>query len=611
MAVDITLENIASINNLSRFNTNSQRIEEAFEKVLGRTGDLPNNMETDLDMDGHDLLNVNDINAERLIINGTEIVPSSSAELGDGDRGDITIEDGDWLLNDEVVSYTNLDADLKYRIDNVKRVEDRSELAALDITDVKAAFISNELGREGTFVPRLITGLSTYEAAGRAVDTEQGFFVDSVSNVLYTWLRVNEQPNERHFGGHASRTNAQQTTALNKLFAFCVASEREARILDRHLITDTLVMPDTLAFYSDYGISGFTQIYKAFNGDMVTMGNGVRGRGLSLNGFRNSGSGFTGRGIVINAGDNDQVLTDFIISDMESYCIDFVGDGAGNNSRWERGYVQRDDITLYPIRQPESEAGTNGLRVFDKVRTGGGAFLEYRGGNMTKISGCTIAQTDGILTTAGSDVTTRSKRMMLTHSRVAGNMTFYGQEHIFHDSQCGGTVTLGADAFDCHIHDLGIRTGVAATTEVIDNSGKGTNSITIRSLPFTPVWKGTVSDPVIEDGTMVGMMSRIGRTLKLSVTITMGASTTYGSGSMYIELPYSTVVANNYSAGTMILRDANVPTTYQGYCAIEPAARGIFLFQGVPVLPVSATAPFTFAVGDTIKLEIEVTITDP
>jgi hypothetical protein len=83
MAVEINLTDIGSGYNRTTINDNFAAIAAAFEVSLGRAGTTPNSMETDLDLDSNDLLNVGDINASRIFIDGEEFVPASVSAVGD------------------------------------------------------------------------------------------------------------------------------------------------------------------------------------------------------------------------------------------------------------------------------------------------------------------------------------------------------------------------------------------------------------------------------------------------------------------------------------------------------------------------------------------------
>ncbi len=52
-------------------NENNEAIETAFENTISRDGSTPNQMEADLDLNSNDLLNVKDVHAERLLLDGS------------------------------------------------------------------------------------------------------------------------------------------------------------------------------------------------------------------------------------------------------------------------------------------------------------------------------------------------------------------------------------------------------------------------------------------------------------------------------------------------------------------------------------------------------------
>lgn len=62
-------------------NNNNNKIEQALENTLSRDGSTPNNMQTDIDMDSNDLLNVGRVDTDVLVLNGETVVPSDLSAL--------------------------------------------------------------------------------------------------------------------------------------------------------------------------------------------------------------------------------------------------------------------------------------------------------------------------------------------------------------------------------------------------------------------------------------------------------------------------------------------------------------------------------------------------
>lgn len=62
-------------------NENLQRLADEFENVVSRDGTAPNNMQADLDMDGNDILNVDNVHANTLVLDGQIVVPDGMSVL--------------------------------------------------------------------------------------------------------------------------------------------------------------------------------------------------------------------------------------------------------------------------------------------------------------------------------------------------------------------------------------------------------------------------------------------------------------------------------------------------------------------------------------------------
>ncbi len=83
MAIDVNITSIGSGFNRTVIDNNFTNIQTALQNALSRNGTLPNSMEADIDMDSNDLLNVGDINTERLFVNGEEFVAGDVTAVGD------------------------------------------------------------------------------------------------------------------------------------------------------------------------------------------------------------------------------------------------------------------------------------------------------------------------------------------------------------------------------------------------------------------------------------------------------------------------------------------------------------------------------------------------
>lgn len=72
MAINISLLNSGNTNNI---NTNFERVASALQEAISRDGAIPNQMNSDFDMNSHDLLNGGDASFNRIVLDGIEMLP--------------------------------------------------------------------------------------------------------------------------------------------------------------------------------------------------------------------------------------------------------------------------------------------------------------------------------------------------------------------------------------------------------------------------------------------------------------------------------------------------------------------------------------------------------
>ncbi|PAZ15689.1 hypothetical protein CLM62_12900 [Streptomyces sp. SA15] len=74
------------------------------------------------------------------------------------------------------------------------------------------------------------------------------------------------------------------------------------------------------------------------------------------------------------------------------------------------------------------------------------------------------------------------------------------------------------------------------------------NSMFAAWTSYTPVWTASTTNPVLDNGTLIGRYMKIGRTVYFHINLTTGSLTTYGSGVYSFSLP----VASANAGATMI-----------------------------------------------------------
>lgn len=122
---------------------------------------------------------------------------------------------------------------------------------------------------------------------------------------------------------------------------------------------------------------------------------------------------------------------------------------------------------------------------------------------------------------------------------------------------------------------------------------------------YTPIWQAATTNPVLGNGTLVGKFRQAYKAVDFAIALTMGSSTTYGTGNGYsLSLPVPPDPTVNFQTTGMIV-DTSTGDNYL-VAADTVTVAGVLRLRLIGTLgimsTVGATAPMTFAVGDRILL---------
>jgi hypothetical protein len=114
---------------------------------------------------------------------------------------------------------------------------------------------------------------------------------------------------------------------------------------------------------------------------------------------------------------------------------------------------------------------------------------------------------------------------------------------------------------------------------------------------YTPVVTGT--GWVAGNATLIGGWIEINNWVEGRFTITIGSTTTVGTGAYSITLPKTSAVTNINAGGGLTVFDTSAPATRQRHMYINTSTT--VAAQDDSGTFVSGTAPFALATGDTLK----------
>jgi len=131
----------------------------------------------------------------------------------------------------------------------------------------------------------------------------------------------------------------------------------------------------------------------------------------------------------------------------------------------------------------------------------------------------------------------------------------------------------------------------------------GASSLGTTWTAYTPPWTASITNPVLGNGGSVGSYTQIGKNVHFRILITMGTTTTYGSGWYQLWCPISPAVgATSFAVGNGYLYDASLAVQYPLMGKLEGSGILSLWNTDTSNALVTNTTPFTFATSDIITL---------
>lgn len=132
------------------------------------------------------------------------------------------------------------------------------------------------------------------------------------------------------------------------------------------------------------------------------------------------------------------------------------------------------------------------------------------------------------------------------------------------------------------------------------------NTITV-SKAYTPIWGSTGTQPSIGNGSIVGNYTQVGNMVTAEIVLTMGSTTTFGTGSYSFTLPVQVASKNVSFIGNWMANNYGVQQEF-GLGKADSAGTQVVLWAPTGTAIVNAvtpTVPHTWKNQDTISLSIQ------
>jgi len=120
---------------------------------------------------------------------------------------------------------------------------------------------------------------------------------------------------------------------------------------------------------------------------------------------------------------------------------------------------------------------------------------------------------------------------------------------------------------------------------------------------YTTTWTATTTNPVLGNGTMTAHYIAAGNWITFRIRVTMGSTTTYGTGASFgWTLPFTAVsAAVGDPVGGSTIYDSNVSTYYPQHAFLVATTTVVMAYESGN--RVSPTSPIAWATGDKIQIQ--------
>lgn len=333
---------------------------------------------------------------------------------------------------------------------------------------------------------------------------------------------------------------------------------------------------------------------KYFNGDMfVALTDGVTITDMYFDG---NGATYTGRIFPVLTGTGQQSVHRCMIMDAHGYCIEYEDTTAGSQSAYFDCMIRRYDGTTagkYAIKVEDALESAAIPRKFIGCEADGGYFMDFGGSNGTTIEG------GGFYGGFGYSDNSRGVKLIGIRWGNQAACDVKGSGHTI--TGCGilPALTLTSGTTDCSIK------GNSYNSTITDSSGNGSNDIDICSVAYTPTITQASGSFVLGDGLLVGAYSRQGDVICYTVDLTIGSTTSFGTGEFRFSLPVTPNLPSGpvQTPGQAHLTDSGTTFAFGGVQIVNGATY-CTLRSSATATPVGTASPWTWANGDIIRFTI-------
>jgi len=332
-----------------------------------------------------------------------------------------------------------------------------------------------------------------------------------------------------------------------------------------------------------------TKLLHDFNGDFIELLEKSSLDNLYLEG---QGATTTGKGLLFTGTNGNQSVHNCKIINFDGACLDFEY-LAGSRLSCINCEIHRYNSATTSDRFAIVIAATVSVAATPRKFVN----LEMEGSCSFDFGGCNgIFVTNSFL--GDLKFTTDSRDVQICTSRIANDVALNLDGHNSSLTGCDVSpqLTLVSGVTEFAVVGCSLN-----TPPVIDNSGNSSNLIYTPEAAYTPTWTASGSAPAIGNGTLTGRYSRQGSSITATINLTLGSTSTLGTGDWRFGLPVTRVNGDVVIAGTGVVNDGGTQYTAAAviggnfaYCVLTRDTSG----------NMGPFAPLSLTTSDTIRITL-------
>jgi hypothetical protein len=427
------------------------------------------------------------------------------------------------------------------------------------------------------------TGISP-DAAGIEYDPP---FTGAVTSGYTVQDKLSQYVSVKDFG-------ADPTGAANASVAFIAALAASSAVYvppGTYRFDATVTVPANKKLFGSNRQS--TTLLHNFNGNMFILSDGATLEGMTIDG---NGATYTGQGVTCTGTNGKQLIQDCSIIDFAAACIYFES-LAGSQSTVNNVLAYQTNGTsgsnnfAIVIQDTGSPVAQAVPRKFSQIESNGFCSFFFGSTNNVYITSSFLGD---LLYTINSTA------VFISNCRIANQaaLTINGTTHIINGSDIAPQITLGTTVGGAAANTLTLTGNVYNNPPVVDNFGTA-NIIEQQLSSYTCTLSAGGSPASLGNGTLAASFARTGSATYVSIALTLGSTTSLGTGQISFSLPYQVRGANHVGTVRMVAGGVN----FTGVCTASFGNNTVALVRDTSGA-VTFNSPGVFTTGDVIQISI-------